>query len=120
MFTDPQSITINAVAIPLPRTTSGEGKGVYTSADGNVRETVSHQENKSRNRRMFRVDHQKSAPDPLFPAQNTPYNAAVYIVMDVPKVGYTVAEQKQLVDGFLAQLQATSGALITQFLGGQS
>lgn len=120
MFTDPQSVTINAVAISLPRTTSGDGKGVYTSADGNVRETVSHQENKSRTRRMFRIDHQKSAPDPLFPAQNTPYNMACYVVFDVPKVGYTVAEQKQVVDGLLAQLQASSGALITKTLGGES
>jgi hypothetical protein len=35
-------------------------------------------------------------------------------------VGYSVAEQKYVVDGFLAQLQASSGALITKFLGGEN
>jgi hypothetical protein len=36
-------------------------------------------------------------------------------------VGYlTVAQQKQLVDGFIAFLSASSGAAITQLLGGES
>jgi len=43
-----------------------------------------------------------------------------YVVADVPKVGYTVAEQKAVIDGFVAQLNATSGALITKWLGGEN
>jgi len=43
-----------------------------------------------------------------------------YVVADVPPVGYSVAEQKQVIDGFIAQLNASSGALITKFLGGES
>jgi hypothetical protein len=35
-------------------------------------------------------------------------------------VGYTVAEQKAVIDGFLANLQATSGANITKLLGGEN
>jgi hypothetical protein len=31
-----------------------------------------------------------------------------------------VAEQKQVIDGFLAQLNASSGALITKVLGNES
>jgi hypothetical protein len=42
------------------------------------------------------------------------------MVFDVPLLGYTVTEQKQVVDGFIAQLNASSGALITKVLGGEN
>jgi hypothetical protein len=35
-------------------------------------------------------------------------------------VGYTIVELKQIVDGFLAMLTASSGAKITQLLGGEN
>jgi hypothetical protein len=43
-----------------------------------------------------------------------------YIVADVPNTGYTVAEQKAVIDGFLANLQAISGANLTKLLGGEN
>jgi hypothetical protein len=66
------------------------------------------------------VTHSKVAPDPLFPAQNTPYSMSTTLVVDVPPVGYTVAEAKAVVDGLIAQLNASSGALITKLLGGEN
>ena len=119
MLTDPQSVTINAVAISLPRTSSGDNKAVYTSADGLVQETWSHQYGR-RTRRAAKLQHSKVAPDPLISAQNIKYSMSCSLVVDVPPTGYTVTEAKQVVDGFLAQLNASSGALITLLLGGQS
>ncbi len=119
MFTDPQSVTINAVAIPLPRTSSSENKGAFKSNDGLVQETVSHQYGK-RNRHLFRIDHSKVAADPFLSSVNARYSMSTYIVFDVPTVGYTVTEAKQVVDGFITQLNASSGALITKILGGES
>lgn len=116
---DPQSVTINAVAVSLPRTSSGTNSGVFTSNDGTVKETVSHQYGK-RNRHMFRIDHSKVAPDPLISSQNIVHSMSFYVVADVPKTGYTVTEAKQVIDGFVAQLNATSGALITKLLGGEN
>ncbi len=118
-ITDPQSVTINAVAVSLPRTSSAVNGGIFTSNDGLVQESVSHQYGK-RTRRMFRIDHSKIAPDPLISSQNIKYTMSFYVVADVPVTGYTVAEQKQVVDGFIAQLNASSGALITKFLGGEN
>ncbi len=118
-LSDPQSITINSVAISLPRVSSAVNSGSYQSNDGLVQETVSHQYGK-RNRRMVRVDHSKVAADPLISAQNIKYSMSTYIVFDVPVTGYTVAEAKQVVDGFIAQLNASSGALITKVLGGEN
>lgn len=118
-LTDPQSVTINAVAHSLPRVRTTDTGASYSNADGTVRLTASHTYGR-RNRRTARVDFQKTAPDPLFPAQNTPFTMAAYVVVDVPKVGFTVVEQKQIVDALTAWLSATSGANTTKILGGES
>jgi hypothetical protein len=118
-LSDPQSCTINAVAISLPRTSSEANKGIYTSNDGLVKEIVSHTYGK-RNRHTLRIEHSKVAPDPLISSQNIKYSMTFYVTADVPVTGYTVAEQKQVVDGFINQLTASSGALITKVLGGEN
>lgn len=117
-FADPQSVTINAIAKTLPRTSSGPNSGVFTKDDGEVKLSVSHAYNK-RTRRTLRIDHKKIAADPLMPSTNTLFSMSCYIVCDVPVTGYTVAEQKQIVDGLTAYLTASSGARVTQLLGGE-
>lgn len=119
MLTDPQSITINAIANSLPRTAAGVNSGVFTKEDGNTKLSVSHTYGK-RTRRMVRVDVSKIAADPLISAQNIKYSMGTYLVVDVPVTGYTVAEAKQVIDGFIAYLSASSGAVITKILGGES
>lgn len=120
-LSDPQSVTINAVPISLPRTSSSVNAGGFTSNDGVVKETVSHQSGKNgRVRHLFRIDHSKIAPDPLISAQNIKHSMSFYIVADVPATGYSVVEQKQVIDGFITQLNASSGALITKVLGGEN
>lgn len=118
-FSDPQSVTINAVANTLPRTSSGTNNGVFTKDDGNVKLTVSNAYGK-RTRRTIRLDHRKIAPDPLISAQNIEFSMSAYLVVDVPVTGYTIAEQKQIVDALTAYLTASSGARVTQLLGGEN
>lgn len=118
-FTDPQSITINAIANSLPRTSSGVNSGIFTKDDGNVKLSVQHQYGK-RTRRTIRLDHSKIAADPLISAQSIKYSMSAYLVLDVPITGYTVAEAKQVVDGLVAYLAASTGARITQLLGGEN
>jgi len=115
---DPQSVTINAIPVSLPRTGSGIDTGTFTSNDGLVKLSVSHQYGK-RNRRLVRMDHSKIAPDPLT-AANTSFSMSVQTVFDTPSRGYTVTEAKQVVDGYIAALTANSGALVTKILGGES
>lgn len=119
MFADPQSVTVNAVAQSLPRTSSGVNRGVFTKDDGSYVLSISHEVGK-KIRRVIRLDHNKVAPDPLFPANNAPYAASVYLVVQEPDVGYTNAELKLVIDGFLAYLTASSGANVARFLGGES
>lgn len=116
---DPQSITINTVANSLPRTSVGPNSGTYTKDDGTVKLTVSHIYGK-RVRRSIRVDHKKVAPDPLISSQNIMHSMSANLVIDVPITGYTVTEAKQICDGLLTALTATSGKLLSDALGGQN
>jgi len=45
---------------------------------------------------------------------------AVYVVFDLPPVGYTVSEAKAVSDGFQALLSASTGNLVLRVLGGES
>lgn len=119
-FADPQTVTINSVAQTLPRVGQGIGTGTFLKDDGNVTMAISHASNGKRNRRRIRLDHRKIAADPLVTAQNLQYSMSVSLFIDVPSVGYTVAEAKQIVDGLTAYLTASSGANVTKILGGES
>jgi hypothetical protein len=118
-FADPQSVTINAVAQSLPRTSSGVNQGTFTKDDGLVKLSFSHTLGK-RNRRVARLDHAKIAADPLLAGTNVKASMAVYLVIDSPETGYSIAEVKQVVDGLTAYLTASSGANVTKIIGGES
>jgi hypothetical protein len=81
--------------------------------------TVSHQYGK-RTRRQIKLTGSKITADPLVPSQNTRSSMSVYLVADVPVNGYTVAEQKIVVDALVAYLTASTGARVTQLLGGEN
>jgi hypothetical protein len=117
-FADPQTVTINAVAQTMPRTGSGTNSGTFMTNDGTVKLTVSHAYGK-RNRRTIRIDHSKIAADPLL-SENVEFSMSAYLVLDVPPRGYTVTEAKQVADGLVAYLSASSGANVTKLLGGES
>lgn len=116
-FADPQSVTISSVARTLARTAQ-DPVGVFMRDDGNTKLSISHSVSK-KTRRLIRLDDTKIAPDPLISAQNIKYTMGCYLVVETPPTGYTVAEQKAIIDGFLAYLTASSGAKITQLLGGE-
>lgn len=117
-FADPQSVTISAVANSLARTGFGPNSGTFQKDDGLVGLDVNQSYGK-RTRRQIRINHAKIAADPLISAQNIRYSMSAYLVIDLPPTGYTVAEAKAVIDGFLTYLTASSGAKVTQLLGGE-
>jgi hypothetical protein len=119
-FADPQSVTINAVAQSMPRVSSGDNSGTFQKDDGTYRLKVSHQYGK-RTRRTIRLDANKIAANPFDTSLNQQVSMSVYLVVDVPAngQGYTITETKQIVDGLTAYLTASSGAKVTQLLGGE-
>lgn len=118
-FSDPQSITISGVTTSLPRVSSGEHSGIFSSADGTIDLTASHAYGR-RTRRVLRVDHSKISADPFLPAQNTEVSMSCYMVFDLPRVGYTNAEALAVYNGFKTLYTASTDAAIGKLLGGES
>lgn len=118
-FTEPLSITISAVTTPLPRTNVEGRLSEYTSADGSLKVTASHVVAK-RARRMLRLDLTKLAPSPFDDTKNVTVSSAMYIVFDAPIDGFTNAELLAAFTGFRAMMAASSDAMISKLLGGES
>jgi hypothetical protein len=118
-FSDPQVVTISAGANDLHRVGAGKDQSWYRTNNGLVTLSASHQYGK-RVRRNLRLDHSKVAANPFDSTLNAKYSMSTYIVFDVPVVGYTVADQKAVWDGFHTYLGATSGAIVSKLLGGES
>lgn len=118
---DPQSVTIAGVAVSLPRVSTSGGVSVYQSADGNTKLTVTTTTGR-RFRRTARLDHKKVAGDPLVPATNTTFSMSTFLMYDVPPVGYTVAQQKEVGDALTGWANSGTGAAntTTKILGGES
>lgn len=119
-FADPQSVTINAVAQSMPRIASGVNTGAFQTNDSFVSLSVSHQYGKDRTRRQIRLNQDKITTNLYTPSINSRYSMSVYSVVDIPNAGFSIAEQKFLTDAFFAYLTASSGAKVTQLLGGEN
>lgn len=119
-FSDPQSVTYDGGAVSLVRTGSGIASGTFASVDDGMKLSFNHATNKSRDRRTVRLDFQQYLPDIVNPAINRLVTNSVYLVSNTPVGQMMVADQKLLVDAFIAYLSASSGAAVTKLLGGES
>lgn len=90
-FSDPQSITVNAVAKSMDRVKSEGYRSEYAMADQEFKMIISHQGSKGRTRRMVRVDQRKVVTDPLT-SVNDYESLGVYFVIDEPDYGFTDTE----------------------------
>lgn len=118
-FTDPLSITINAVPYTLPKTSVSGDDTSYQTSDGLIVVKASHDYGK-RNRHLLRIDHSKLTSDPYKPADNVKVGMSVYTVFDMPIAGYTATEALQIYQGWKTWHAASSDAVITKLLGGES
>lgn len=118
-FSDPLSVTISSVTSPLPRVSTQGDETTYQSADGLIQVLASHDSGK-RLRHLLRINHSKLTADPFIPSENVRVSMSNYIVFDVPPVGYTAAEQLAVYTGFKTMFTASTDALITKLLAGES
>jgi hypothetical protein len=119
-LTDPQTVTISAATTPLPRVYQKESTSEYESADGLITLRISHSPEGKRGRSVVRIDHAKMTTDPYKPSENVKVGCSIYTVIDTPPAGYTDAEVLAIWVGFNAQLTASSNAVFTKILGGES
>jgi hypothetical protein len=118
-YADPQSVTISGSANSLPRVSSGDKNGAFQKEDATVRLSIAHSKSGSKSRRLARLDHSKIATDPFVAGNSITVGMGCYLVVETPPQGYTPAEAKAVVDGFVAWLSASTGANVTRLLGGE-
>lgn len=119
-YADPQSVTISGSANSLPRIGSGVSGGTFQKEDGTVVLEVSHAKQGSKSRHTAGLRHNKTATDPFVAGNSIAVGMRCYLVVETPPQGYTVAEAKAVVDGFVAWLSASTGANVTRLLGGEN
>jgi hypothetical protein len=116
VLTDPQSVTINAVATSLPRTQQGTSQNLYTSADGKTVMTTKQNITTARFRREVRLAQTKIAADPIS-AINKESGLSVYFVVDEPRSGvFSDTEIGYVIDALKTWL---SSANYNKVLGGE-
>jgi hypothetical protein len=99
------TLTVNAVTYDLARTTFGENRSVFSTANGLDKLTVSKQSRGGRNRHMVRFDRTKVAATPFDAAKDQEYTCAAYTVLEFPVFGFTSTElayQEELLRTFMA------------------
>lgn len=97
MFSDPQSVTYNAVAKSLPATGRTDTQSTYYLNDSGVQYTLllSHQF-KTRNRVVARLQRTAYASDPIVPAQNVLASATATLTIDFQNTGMTASDVQLL------------------------
>jgi hypothetical protein len=122
-LSDPISITVGGGAKSFAKIVNGDRNSTYAfdvSETDKYRLLVSHVEGKRR-RSVVRVDHSEIISD-VFTNNNSSnlQSGSLYLVVDRPIYGFADAEYSDLYTGLTGALEASSSALLTKFLRGES
>jgi hypothetical protein len=116
MLSDPQSLTINAVATSFPRTSQGPTSSTFTSTDGLKTFTAKQNITAKRFRREVRLSQDKIAADPIS-AVTALSGTSVYLVIDEPRNGvFSDTEIGYLIEALKGWLTSTN---YNKVLGGE-
>ena len=118
MLTDPQSVTVNAVPISLPRVGVDRNSSDYTSADGNSQLRVQQTTNASTRNTVISLKTNKIAADPIT-AVNSRKSQLITISARGPIDGFTLTEIKDQLVGLCTALTTSSAALAVKILAGE-
>jgi hypothetical protein len=121
-LTDPQKFKeVAGTEVTAPRVSSGDFKSIYETSDGLNKLTLSTTVSGSnRKRHLVRVDVEKLATNVYEEAKKQAVSMSVYLVVDRPVNGYSVAEAKKLVEGLVGLLSASTYSVTEKVLGGES
>ena len=118
-FTDPIPLTIDGTAYSLPKVSTSGFKSQYRTGDGLIAVTADHQYGQ-RNRHVLRIDHAKITADPFIPTQNSKVGMNHYLIFDYPVAGYSNSDVLKIYQGLKSWYSASTDAIITKLLGGES
>lgn len=121
-FSDPISMTVNAVAKSMPRITmaSNGAPSVFKMNDDEFKTEIAHQSIKSgrRERHVIKVTQRKITADPYVPATNVENTASVHIVVENPVTGFTDVELGYIVSALCTFV--TNAGNQAKFLGSEA
>lgn len=116
---DPQTVTIDGTAYTVARMPFNEkGSSTFTDPTGLV-DLVILQNKGRRSRSAIRIQRTVEATDPLTAVKSSE-QAAVYLMVDRPLLGFTNADLKKMVDALTAYTAASSGANLLKVLAGEA
>jgi hypothetical protein len=120
MLSDPQTITVNAVAKVMPKILTEGQHAVYQLSDQSftldIRHTSVKKDKKSRIRSLVTFTQRAVVADPLT-AVNDFETLVVSTQIDRPTAGFSMVQCEQLVAGFQAWLNA---AMVDKMYGSES
>lgn len=121
-LTDPQKYKeTTETEVTAPRISSGDRKSVYATSDGLNVLTVSTTESANgRYRHLVRLDTKKLATNVYEESKKQYVSASVYLVVDRPVNGFSVAEMVKLTKGLVGLVSASSYSVAEKALGGES
>jgi len=121
-LTDPQKFKeVAGTEVTAPRVSTGDFKSVYETSDGLNKLTISTTETgQNRKRHLVRIDVNKLTTNIYEETKKQEVSSSVYLVIDRPIAGYTVAEMKKLVEGLVGLLSASTYSLTEKVLGSES
>lgn len=119
MFSDPQSITVAAAPVSLPRVSVGNLTSTYRTADGSYELQIAHSANK-RERTVVKLTANKVGVDPFDASRSRSYTAPIYVVIDSPLngAGFTDTELKDQLIALADLIKSANFA--TKILGKES
>lgn len=116
---DPQSITVDAVPTPLPRVQFGANEGIFANPANTLRLRVAHNPaRQGSTSHVASIQMTKVAEDPLT-SVNSEVTAQAHIVIRAPRSGFTLEEQKDLVQALTTYLSENSFANTVKILGSE-
>jgi len=118
-FTDPQSVTVNAVARSLPRFLSGTTVGTFVSADGITKLTIDPNGTKSRRSNKAAIRENVNITDPVTGLTKVDSHSFT-IIANRPLTGVSDAVSEQLASAFITWLTANSNANLKKLLAGEN
>lgn len=120
MLTDPQSITVNAVAKSMPRILTEGKHAIYQKSDQtfslDIRHTDIRKDKKLRVKHLVVFKQRAIVADPLT-AVNDYETVSVSFMIDRPEAGFDATAIDQMVAGFKTWLDTT---MVTKLWGGES
>lgn len=118
LFSDPQSVTVSGSAKTLNRLNTNDVGAKYGTAARDYGLSIAHIYGR-RHRHTARFQADTLVANPLVSGQNISQSMTVSLAVDMPP-GYDTATAKAVIDGFLANMTASTGANITKLIGGES